>query len=193
MKKILISAMTFLQFGVALAGINPNYSGVYTIKVDLKAMSTFSSGTPYWYMRNNTSGNKLIIKKIFLMSEFVGTAASTLSQFAIFRFSGATPTGGSSINAVKLDSTMPSTNLLSAGFATAGLTMTGTTVDPDPLFLTTTINQLVTSVIASPFDSDEDDLEEIVLNNGEGLVIQAFNNLVGGIGLHGVIKYAERP
>jgi hypothetical protein len=166
-------------------------TGLYTLKIDIKALSTFTAGTTYWTMRNNTSGNRMFLRKFLITSEFVGTAAATLSMFAFFRFSGATPTTGTVLNPVSFDSTAAASNLLDARFNAAGLTMAGVTVETDPLFITSTINQLVSSEVLNPVDIAPLDVEALVLNPGEGIAIQAFNLLVAGVGLHGVAQWTE--
>jgi hypothetical protein len=70
--------------------------------------------------------------------------------------------------------------------------MTGVVVESAPILVMSTINQLVTTTVQNPFTVPEDDVQNVVLNAGEGLVIQAFNTVVGGIGLHGIIQCCER-
>jgi hypothetical protein len=94
----------------------PIMRGGYMLPVIHQRLSAaLVAGATIWTMRNGT--NYLIsIRRIFLALGFSGTAAATTSSYQLYRFSGATPTGGIGLTVVKRSSSYPSTSVIDARF-----------------------------------------------------------------------------
>lgn len=107
---------------------NMSWTAIYGTKVEI-IPSTLTAGTCYWACRNLGSRMAYLVS-LELITEFSGTAAATRSIFDIGRFTGATPTGGTTLDPCPLSSNYPATTMTDVRYAPGGLTVTGITFGP---------------------------------------------------------------
>lgn len=149
--------------------------------------STVLAATTFWTMRNLSGGTiKVYITKLEMKVGFSGVAAATRSIYEIVRFTTATPTGGSTLVAIKKDNAQAASVVTDIRFSAAGLTVTGAVFET-PWHLIGHTNQVT---IDHNQDISFDD--GLVLGPGEGLAIRANTTLVAGSYLIGSIRWQER-
>jgi hypothetical protein len=95
---------------------------------------TPAAGAVLWAVRN-LGATPMYIKRVQLYAAFDGTAAATTQRYYLTRFRTATPTGGTALTAVKMDTTMDNGQTIDAREAVAGLTVTSVTYDTEWLAL----------------------------------------------------------
>jgi len=140
-------------------------------------------------MRNNTSGNRMLLQFLYIQSTYSGAINTTTpSSFIVCRFDSATASGGSALTVVPVDTNYPASNVLDArmgngGLTTAGISQGGTIL---PFSCANQANTNTTTQIAgSQFG--------IIINIGEGVLIKASNTVSTSINLNGFIAWSELP
>lgn len=164
------------------------FDSAHKIRVEIAAAAALAANAAIWFVRNTHASRKVHIRRLFLNLGFSGTAAASRSIYHLIRFSAATPSGGTTIAAVKDDSTNAVASAVGAAQQhTAALTVTGVTFDTNPIALFGHTNQLSASV---PVDLDLLS-ERIILNPGEGLAIRAHAATVAGSFGVGFLSWSE--
>lgn len=166
--------------------INKAPDGSFVASIEVLP-STLVDGTAFWAMRN-TGTKRVFLDKLELNLSFIGTAAASRSVFALWRFSGGNPVGGTQLFPLKRDTTLDANSHVGEiRFASAGLSMAGITFDAAPLHKIGIANQLSLAGI-----TDVALTWPIVLNPGEGLCIRNYGAVVAGAGVLGAAFWTER-
>ncbi len=171
---------------------NPVPQGSYFIPVNIRASAATAAAT-LWAMRNGTTRN-IHIRRIRLNSYFDGTAAASLAQYALKRFSAATPTGGASIltSIAKKKSSMPASTIIDARFVDTGLTVAGVSFETGNLTFGSPRQNGAAGVIQLDFDvGGDENFDSLVLAPSEGLAIQNLATAVIGDSIIGYIEFDE--
>lgn len=172
---------------------SPFPTGAYALPVNIRQTAATVANSTVWTMRNGAS-KKMFLRRILLQILFDGTAAAaTTLKYMLARFSAATPTGGTALTAVKMQSTFPATTLADARFLDTGLTTTGITFETE--WATLAIPASVTNGVVHvpiPFIGSNEAKEPFVLAPNEGLAIRLQNAAVIGQGISGSIHWDER-
>lgn len=168
------------------APIQPKRDGNFFTRLEI-IPTTLTAATMYWAMRNNGSKD-VRIKAIDLALMFSGTAAASRSAYELVRFSGANPTGGTSVAAVKGDNVDDANSVVTdIRFAPAGLTAAGISFETNAIAVIGHINQLTANIVHH-LDFDED----LVLAPGEGLALRSQTAIIAGSAVNGCVKWSER-
>lgn len=168
------------------------YCGSHLLPVQIYP-STLTTGTVYWAMRNGDSGARIFINKIFIDADFIGTSAASRSILEFARFSTATPSGGTSLSVVSLDSQFPSSNLADARKSDSGLTTSGLSIESTPILSISVVSQVTANSFKSVVSENHLEIDSICLNAGEGFLIRAQGSIVSGVGLTGYLQWSEKP
>lgn len=168
--------------------IRMNYSlpismGSHTI--NLPANSTI------WSMRNAVNSPKVVyISRITLTIGYDLNDTPGSAMYGLYRFSGATPTGGTSLTPAKGSSKGPITYVADARqTATASLSMDGVTVEPTPFIVT--MNQRANAATTTEmYEFDGED--GLLLRPGEGLCIRLMVAGSAGEYIAGSVMWNER-
>lgn len=167
--------------------------GAYALPVNIDQTANTAANSTVWAMRNGAS-KKMFFRRLLLAVHFDGTAsAGNTLKYMLTRFSAATPTGGTSLAAAKMQTTFSASTLADARFLDTGLTTTGVTFETE--FATLAIPASVTGGIIfwnCPFIGSNEAKEPFVLNPNEGLAIRLQNAAVTGLGITGSIHWDER-
>lgn len=155
---------------------------------------TLTAGTTYWTMYNGGS-SPVKIYSIFLMGDFIGTAAASRSVFGICRFSAAVPTGGTALNIINIDTTFANSLISDIRSGNGGLITTSVVFESyfyffsfrNSISIAPTVH-LNFEVMDFPFNRN---YNVLTLNNGEGLAIRARSTIVAGAGLFGSIFWQD--
>jgi hypothetical protein len=122
---IILLAQTLASFATTPTATIPLY---YSLPVSIRQSAGTASGSVVWAMRNNSLSPKIvIIERIDLVMSFdSGTPLLRQSlQYEFVRFSAATPTGGTQITPIMMDSNSPSTLVTDARYLDTGLATSG--------------------------------------------------------------------
>jgi hypothetical protein len=170
----------------------PKATGLYALPISLK-LTAGAAGLTIWAMRNSaTAATTVHIRRIDIGLSYTTTVATTISRFSLVRFSGATPTGGTSLTVILADTTFAATAVTDARFAVAGLTTTGITFETTPMAELILPEQVASNV---PFSFNMAEFEDypfaIVLQPGEGFAIRTLATQNLGE-LQGSILWEER-
>ncbi len=171
---------------------NPVPQGAYVIPVNIRASAATVAST-LWAMRNGATRN-VNIRRIRLNAYFDGTPAASLAQYALKRFSAATPTGGGSIltSIAKKKTTMPASTIADARFVDTGLTVAGVTFETGNITFGNPRQNGAAGGIMIDFDvGGEENFESFVLAPSEGLAIQSLATAVIGDSIIGYIEFDE--
>lgn len=167
--------------------------GAYALPINIRQTAATAANATVWTMRNGGS-KKVFIRRILLAMLFDGSAAAaTTLKYLLARFSAATPTGGTALTVVKMQTTFASSTLADARFLDTGLTTTGVTFETE--WATIGLPASVTSGSLfwnMPFIGSNEAKEPFVLNPNEGLAIRLQNAAVIGLGLTGSVHWDER-
>lgn len=161
----------------------------YSLPVNILQTGTTAVDTAVWSMRNAAaSGKNVFIEKLRLAVSFHGTAAGSTNSYYLCRFDTATPSSGSALTVVKMDSVSPTSAVTDARFVDTGLTVTSVAFGAALHYLNNPIS------VTSGRRWDEIDLyfQPFVLAPGEGLAIRLGATAVVGQGISGSIQWRER-
>lgn len=145
------------------------YTGEYYLSINIpRFTAALAANAAIFSIRNGgLKTMRLMIAEV--TPTFSGTAAASVAQYSLRRFTTATPTAGTALTAtvVPEDSTMPNSQILDARCATAaaGLTTTGVVVG-GPIFGAT-----VSRGVAGDGMNFEM-LRDVVINPNEGVLLQ---------------------
>ena len=181
---IILLAQILATFSTTPVATIPLY---YSLPINLRQSAATSAGTTVFSMRNNSASPKMImIESINLSMSFdAGTPLSRASlRYELVRFNTATPTGGTSISPIMMDSNAPSTLVTDARFADTGLSVTSVVFE-NPF---ASIGCPASDGAYSKYSRDI----PIKLGAGEGLAIRLTVPAVIGQGLFGEIIWSER-
>lgn len=167
--------------------------GAYALPVNVRQTAATAANSTVWTMRNGAT-KKMFFRRILLEIIFDGTAAAaTTLKYMLARFSAATPTGGTSLTAVKMQTTFSASTLADARFLDTGLTTTGVTFETEWATLAIPASVTAGSIFWNmPFIGPNEAKEPFVLNPNEGLAIRLQNAAVVGMGLTGSVHWDER-
>lgn len=134
---------------------------------------TLTTGTYYFSLHNNDAAVQAKLTRLRITCNFTGTAAATRSLMDIMFISGATPSSGTAITALKKASTnsSPSVDAMSS---TSGITISGAAET-----LLRSISQMSQLTSQQVIDIDMTGTP-LVLNNGEGIAFKANGSIVSG-------------
>lgn len=161
------------------------FSGNYSVPMEVIPAGTLADGTTYFAMRN-TGSKSVWIHKIRVKIGFSGTAAASRSLFQYRRFSGATPSGGTAVAPVPFSNAYGASSVTDARFAPGGLTMTGVTFEQR--FETVGVTNQINNDQAAGIDFGE---HKFLLAPGEGIAVSAYGNVVAGCWHIGQISWDE--
>lgn len=171
--------------------LNPAYNGAFIVPISI-APSVLTDRTNFWTMRNGTTGNKMFIMKIVLTLNYGGVLNSTsLSFLNLCRFSGATPSGGSSLSAIKTDTNSIASSILDARQSNSGLSMNSASIEGSFLPINV-VSQSATSTTFNFIYPIDNEFSMFCLNPGEGITLQANGSLLSGCVITGFIQWVER-
>lgn len=160
----------------------------YSLPVNIEHTGTLTAGGTVWAMTNsNILPLFVLVEMIELTATFVDSTPLVLGapKYDLCRFSGATPTGGSSITVIKANNTSGSTAITDARCSSTGLTTTSVVFEP--AFATISIPMQLGA--NSHYRRDR---LCIKIAPGEGLAIRANTNILSGVCLTGEIAWSER-
>lgn len=168
--------------------VNEQRSGLnkYSFGYGILPTGLTAAGTAILTMRNAAASTKTVyVEKITFIPAFFIASALTLSGYSLFKFSGATPTGGTAIAVASLDSNNAATQVTDVRSAAGGLTVTGVTFQQsiDALFIPNAQGA------GAPIVWED---HAIVLAPGEGLAILLGVAAVTGQFISGHITWSER-
>lgn len=155
----------------------------YIAPVQVIQTAATVAGTTVWAMRNGAT--KIITyRRLRAVHAFTGVLAAGQLRYGLFRFSTATPTGGTAITVAEADTDNPATGVVSCRMLDTGLTVAGVVFEPTPLRiyalpLAATLGLALAGVV--PIVQINDDISDIVLRANEGLALQ----IVGGAAIIG--------
>lgn len=181
---IQILAQTYANFLLTPIATLPLY---YSLPVSVRQSATTSSGSTVWAMRNAAASVKIVtIEQIKLRCTFdAGTPLTRKTlTYEIKRFSTATPSGGTALTPILLDTLGASTAVTDARVLDTGLTMTSVVLETasDVIACPAVEGASVEFLNNMPFK----------LGAGEGLAITLGSNALVGQGVSGNIVWAER-
>lgn len=160
----------------------------YSAPVNIRQTAATAANATVWAMRNAAASTKnVVIERIYLMMSFdtatpIGRA---LLRYDIERFTTATPTAGSAITVVLMDSQQAATQVTDVRFIDTGLTTTSV-VFGTPI---ATIGCPATDATSNHYCREN---VGIRLAPGEGLAIRLNVVAVAGQGLTGEIVWSEK-
>lgn len=181
---IVLLAQALAVFGATPIATIPLY---YSLPISLRQSANTGAGTTVWSMRNNAASPKIVmIERINLAMSFdAGTPLSRSSlRYELVRFNTATPTGGTSISPILMDSNAPATLVTDARYAVTGLSVTDVVFE-NPF---ASIGCPASDGASSNYSRDI----PIKLAAGEGLAIRLTVAAVTGQGLFGEVIWSER-
>lgn len=171
----------------------PIMRGGYMLPIIHQRLSAaLVAGATIWSMRNGT--NFLIsIRRILLTLGFSGAAATSTSAYQLYRFSGATPTGGNALTVAKRNSAYPPTSIIDARFNYAASLGVAGVIFETAFAATGVQRQLAATQL---FDLDYSDVFggdriNLRLAPGEGLAIKIDNTGVIGDTIGGIVDWNE--
>lgn len=167
--------------------IYAEYSGSYMVPFEA-IPSTLTDGTTYFAMRNLGS-KRIFLHAIRIKAGYSGTAAASRSLLRFERFSGATPTGGTALAAVKKDNTFAASSVTDVRYAAGGLTTTGVTFEQR--FATLGVTNQLNVDTASIMEYGDHLKDRLVLGVNEGLAIRAYGAVIAGCWFIGEIHWDE--
>lgn len=159
----------------------------YSLPVSIRQSTGTAANNVVWTMQNAANSPKIvIIEQINLAMSFdAGTPLTRASlRYEFVRFNSATPTGGTSINPIMMDSNAPSTMVTDARFLDTGLTTSGISFENAFAFIGCPASDGSSSTYSRTMP--------IKLGAGEGLAIRLNVAAVAGQGLFGEIIWSER-
>lgn len=165
--------------------IYKNFSGLYDLPIQI--IPTTVTANTYYFTLRNTGATTFELLELEVQATFAGTAAATRSIFGMGRFSTATPTGGTAITAIKMDTVMPAITY-DARFAPAGLTVTGVVAETNVSQMQI-ISQLTATYAGEIVNAS---IQEFTLAPGEGFYIRAETANVAGAAFVGVLLFGSR-
>ena len=182
---ILLLAQSLAPFSTTPIAVLPLY---YSLNVNIRQSAATAANTTVWAMRNDAASVKqIMIEQILLNMSFdAGTPLGrSLQRYEIRRFNTATPTGGTSITVIPMDSLSPATTVTDARQVDTGLTVTSI------------VFENIMDIISCPATDQtvvpiRRDFVPIKLAAGEGLAIRLNVASVVGQGLCGRITWSER-
>jgi hypothetical protein len=171
----------------------PFPTGAYSLPVNIRQTAASAANSTVWTMRNGAS-KKMFFRRILLEILFDGTAsAGNTLKYMLARFTAATPTGGTSLTPVKMQTTFAASTLADARFLDTGLTTTGITFETEWATLAIPASVTAQSLFFNlPFIGSNEAKEPFVLNPNEGLAIRLQNAAIIGLGIVGSIHWDER-
>jgi hypothetical protein len=159
----------------------------YVVPVSIRQSANTAANATVWAMRVDPGASKSVfIERIYLSASFdAGTPIGrALLRYSIGGFGSATPTGGTSLSVISLDSANPASVVTDARLLDTGLTTSGVNFQ-SPAF-GVGVPACDGSVV--PFDFTG----AIRLQPGQGLYIRLFTAAVIGLGLNGYVQWKER-
>lgn len=200
-------------YDVGGLAVNPAY-GIYSVAVNVQPATTLTNGTAYWSMRNTASGGgkSVYIRGMTLNLSQTAVNVSTTASIAparsileFIRFSGATPTGGSTYTVIKRRNADAATVVTDVRYNPTGLSMTSVVAEASPFLLVAITNAGVgfspaannnpssATYVTQQLDWTNGGEEgRIILAPGEGLTIRANGTLQTNCAVLGMIWWDER-
>lgn len=181
---IILLAQTLATFSTTPVATIPLY---YSLPVNLRQSAATTAGNTVWAMRNNAASPKLIlIERINMAMSFdAGTPITRASlRYEFVRFNSATPTGGTAISPIMMDSNSPATLVTDARYLDTGLTTSGMVFETPFASVGCPASDGATSSYFRDMP--------IKLGAGEGLAIRLTVAAVAGQGLFGEVIWSER-
>ncbi len=182
--EVLDLAKVFSQFSLNPIATIPIY---YSLPINIKHTGTVALDSTIFSMINNTDSLKIImIERINLQMCF--SAATPLIRtdliYELVRFNTATPTGGTSISPVLMDSNALTSAITDARYSNTGLTVTGVVFETPFSYIGCPTSDGASTTYFRDIP--------IKLAAGEGLAIKLTLASVAGQGLSGEIIWSER-
>lgn len=159
----------------------------YSLPVSIRQSANTTAGSTVWSMQNNSASLKIImIERINLVMSFDAAAPLTRAsvRYELVRFNTATPTGGTVLTPILMDSNAPATLVTDARYLDTGLSTSGLVFE--------TAFALIGCPASDGASSSYYRDMPIKLAAGEGLAIRLNVNAVAGQGLFGEIIWSER-
>ena len=181
---IIILAQTLANFSTTPVATIPLY---YSLPISIRQSAATSANQVVWTMRNNAASPKIVmIERINLSMSFdAGTPLTRTSlRYELVRFNSATPTGGTSISPIMMDSNSPATFVTDARYLDTGLTTSGISFENAFGSVGCPASDGATATYSRDMP--------IKLGAGEGLAIRLNVAAVTGQGLFGEIIWSER-
>lgn len=167
----------------------------YMLPVFVRHTTAAAANSLVWAMRN-LGTRSLYLTRVSLVASFSGTAAASHSRAALLRFRSATPTGGTAMTVVKMNTADGASAVTDARFLDTGLTVTGVTFDTSFLDLSCQ-RQVSASGVYSWSDADRlDGLRatrgKMIIAPNDGLGLRLVNAAVIGDCYAGGIAWVEQ-
>ena len=170
--------------------LNPNSALEYVLPVKIRQTTTATSGTTVYAFRNSVSSTKTVyLKAINLALDFDGATSLTTKYYDLCRFSGATPSGGTSLTVIKAQTSDDTSNVTDARYLDTGLTTTNVTFESAFHTIGISINKPNGS---QPIVFNNGQIPNISLAPGEGFAIRTNGTTSIGLGLFGSIAWVEK-
>lgn len=176
------------QRGLLVARL-PAVTSYYAARVRNRQTAATASGNSVWAMTNPVGSLKdVYIERIQLSTAFDGTTlvGNTLLSYLLARFTGGTPTGGTVVSAVPMNSSDPASVVTDIRMLNTGLTIPGGLVF-GPAFS----HFGIPSVQGSTNFYTRDNIG-IKLAPGEGLTINLTATASAGQSVEGEVLWSER-
>lgn len=184
---IITSAQQTTKWGINTAEL-PVGLAKYSTNLALSVTAATAALSVIFSMRNASGSTKTVyIENFYFNVGFFQTspAVPSLSAYGLFRFTTATPTGGTASTPVGLDSSNAATQVTDVRSAAAGLTTTG--IVASSLISATALPRALGSNAVWTFRGPA-----VVLAPGEGLGINLLAAAVAGDIIAGTIMWSER-
>lgn len=166
----------------------PGALNYYSAPVNIRQTAATAANSTVWTMRNAAASTKTVyIERITLLMAFDTATPITrsLQRYDLVRFSAATPTAGTAITVVSMDSSNAATGVTDVRFVDTGLTTTGVTFGA----AFATIACPATDATTTQFSRDGIALK---LAPGEGFCIRLTVAAVAGQSVAGEVVWSER-
>lgn len=163
-------------------------AGYYSTPVNVRQTAATAANATVWSLRNPAASTKTVyIERIYLMMDFdSGTPLGrTLQRYDLERFTTATPTAGTAITVVKMDSSDPTSAVTDVRFLDTGLTTTSVAFGTPFATLGCPATDATTTIYVR-------EAIGFKLAPGEGICIRLNVAAVIGQGLTGEIVWSER-
>lgn len=167
----------------------------FSLPVNIRQSAATTAGNVVWAMRNLSQYRALWVRRIDLNAMFDGAPATSTSVYRLLRFTTATPTAGTAITPVPINtrgaSPAPASIVTDARFLDTGLTQ-GAMAYPEDAFALVGAPRAVGAVAFLNREwGDFNETRRLVVPPGEGIAIRLGLDAVVGDTLQGNIEWFE--
>lgn len=167
--------------------------GSYLLPINLRHTSATAANGVVWAMRNGAT-RIISIRRISVAMSFDGTATvTTTPRYGIHRFTVASPTGGSTLTAIKKRTTYAASTIADARAVDTGLTVGSMAFEAEMMSWGLPISVTGANVVRDyVFEQAGERYDSVELGANEGLCIRMNTAAVIGLSLTGFLAWDER-